>query len=378
MRGDSEKIGSDRLPYLDVLRGLAIVCVVAVHVSDSWVWSSSGYVDNRSQWWTANLLNTCSRVGVPVFVMVSGALLLHSKRADAPVAFLRRRFSRIIPALLLWSAAYAVWTARMHTGSMSVGDALRAFADGGTYYHLWFLYMIGLLYLVTPILRPMVAGGRRGLLVYAVFLWAVWVIMLPAAQRALGLYGSGIEIYSFVAYAGYFVLGALLREARLPSWALVPVAAVTVAAVWFNALGVAAAVRDAGGSLDTVEYDLNLSPGAPLLVVGVFVLVKSAPWSRWLPPGSWVAAVTGYLGATSLFVYLAHPMVMETLQAVLLHRGGGWASLHPGAAIPAQTLLVLAACLLIAFPATWIARVAQRGAGLTGARALRAAAWMRK
>ncbi|MEM6331890.1 MAG: acyltransferase family protein [Planctomycetota bacterium] len=378
MRRDCEDIGSDRLPYLDILRCLAIFCVVAVHVSDSWVWLSSDYTDNRLQWWTANLLNSCSRVGVPVFVMVSGALLLHSKRADAPVAFLRRRFSRIIPALLLWSVAYAVWTDRVHTGSMPVGDALRAFADGGTYYHLWFLYMIGLLYLVTPILRPMVAEGRRALLVYAVVLWAAWVIVLPAAQRALGLYGSGVEIYSFVAYAGYFVLGALLREARLPRRALVPVAAVTAGAVWLNALGVAAAVRNAGGSLDTVDYDLNLSLGAPLLAVGVFVLVKSAPWSRWLPPDSWVAAVAGYVGAASFFVYLAHPMVMETLQALVLHGEGGLASLHPGAAIPVETLLVLAACLLLAFPAAWIAGVARRGAGLAGARALRAAASMQK
>ncbi|MEM6552657.1 MAG: acyltransferase family protein [Planctomycetota bacterium] len=344
---DANESANDRALYLDVLRVVAILCVVTVHVSDSIVWASTWYVDDPSYWWAGNIYNAAAKIGVPLFVMVSGALLLHSKRADHPLRFLRRRFWRLLPAFIIWSAAYSLWTAYIYDDSFTISKSLQAFADGGTYYHLWFIYMISVLYLITPMLRPMIERGSRGLLIYAVALWSLWVIVLPAAQRTFGLEGSGIEIYSFIAYAGYFILGALLGTLCVRGWLSVWVALVTLGSLWFNAQSIEAAVRDAGGYLEDLEYDFSLSPGAPVLAAGVFLLAKLVPWSTLAGQGWWPASLISLFSVTSFTVYLSHPMVMETLEGRMLGWGFDAATFHPAFAIPAETALVFLICVTL-------------------------------
>ena len=57
-------------------------------------------------WWIGHIYDTLGRFCVPVFVMLSGALLLH--RESSLAQFFSRRFLRIILPFLFWSVVYAL------------------------------------------------------------------------------------------------------------------------------------------------------------------------------------------------------------------------------------------------------------------------------
>ncbi|UQT49043.1 acyltransferase family protein [Flavonifractor plautii] len=100
---------------------------------------------------------------VPVFVMLSGMFLLDPKHSLPLQAFFGHML-RIAAALAVWGTAYAlVERVQVHGLSWeSVRAALYQVLLGKTCFHLWFLYMLLGLYLVTPVLRAFVRGQAGG------------------------------------------------------------------------------------------------------------------------------------------------------------------------------------------------------------------------
>ena len=67
-----------RLVYMDWLRVLATIAVVTIHVAAGYV--SVLDANNASRWMAGNLFESISRASVPIFVMISGALLLKGQK----------------------------------------------------------------------------------------------------------------------------------------------------------------------------------------------------------------------------------------------------------------------------------------------------------
>lgn len=88
-----------RLVYMDWLRVLATIAVVTIHVSAGYV--SVLDANNASRWMAGNLFESISRASVPIFVMISGALLLKGTKDISVGEFLQKRASKVIIPLSL-------------------------------------------------------------------------------------------------------------------------------------------------------------------------------------------------------------------------------------------------------------------------------------
>lgn len=97
-----------RLFYLDVARVLAIFGVAAIH---NWSLLHAIAPGTRA-WWAVDVLFTFGRWAVPVFVMISGGLLLRPGRKEGALEFYKRRLWRIGIPSVVWIAAYFVFRAR--------------------------------------------------------------------------------------------------------------------------------------------------------------------------------------------------------------------------------------------------------------------------
>ena len=107
-------------------------------------------------WWTVNVYGAIGHLGVPLFVLLSGALLLDSSKADEPLGvFFKKRFRRIGLPVIFWSIAYFAWDFYVHGKPLSVDNIVQG-VFSGAYVHLWFLYLLIGLYLITPVLRVLV------------------------------------------------------------------------------------------------------------------------------------------------------------------------------------------------------------------------------
>src|SRR5262245_57812335 len=82
---------------LDLLRVISIAGVVAIHTFGYMVGNDD--LRGTPTWWIATAIDLGVVWVVPVFVMISGALVLHPKaHAQGPWVFYKKRFRRILPA----------------------------------------------------------------------------------------------------------------------------------------------------------------------------------------------------------------------------------------------------------------------------------------
>lgn len=178
-----------RVIYFDVLRIVAIFFVVAVHLS-AMHWADVD-VDSRA-WFAFNLYCTTGKWSVPIFVMISGALFLGREVSISTI--LKKNVARIATVFLFWSGCYALVYLVFRHAPLSV--VLSQFITG--HYHLWFLYMIVGLYLLIPLLRPIVQNEM--LMRYFLLLAFIFTFLLP--QLAL--------FTSFVSYQASTVIRTVI------------------------------------------------------------------------------------------------------------------------------------------------------------------------
>ena len=146
----------ERIPYLDALRCLAIFLVVLLHNDAPVVVNTACY--GRPSWYLCMFLDGAVRLGVPLFFMISGCLLLNGTGAAEPAAFYRKKLPRLLVPLAVWNVIYH-WTNawQFHTDTGLLALLQKAF-NRGTGYHMWYIYVLLGLYLLCPFLKRMVDG----------------------------------------------------------------------------------------------------------------------------------------------------------------------------------------------------------------------------
>ena len=322
----------DRYARLDAARWLAAAAVVLLHSAALIVSEPSAY--GNGAWLAANLYDSAARWCVPVFVMVSGALLLDPSKPQDAKRFYTRRMTRICAPLVFWTLFYLVWRTGLDwwdDGRVDFSFWPRKVAQGEPYYHLWYLYMIVGLYLFAPLVRVLYARSTPR----SRTLWVVGILGLAILdalyRRALGAQ-PGFFLTWFLPYLGYFVAGRQIfdGELRVPRPALV--LGISVVA---TALGVH--IMSSNRTLDTYFYDY-FSLTVPFMSLAAFQWIVSSPR---LPRLAALAPLT-------FGVYLIHPVFLD-----LAHRAGAFSGGRRDAwLVPLLTLAVFA----LSAASSWLLR----------------------
>src|ERR1700679_1783645 len=94
----------ERLSWMDNLRALATFGVIFLHVSYLLLGKFDKTPGTFKTWWAGNIYDSSVRFCVPVFLMLSGALVLGN---HMPLTiFLKRRFTRLLFPFIFWSIIY--------------------------------------------------------------------------------------------------------------------------------------------------------------------------------------------------------------------------------------------------------------------------------
>jgi len=331
---------------VDLIRTIAIVLVILLHASIEPVPAIvTGYDSNVVvQWWSVNIYDSLARPCVPLFVMLSGALLLQPSKVDEPLkVFFKKRVSRIVPPFVFWMVAYFVWRAFVNGETLS----LYSIGEGiiwGPYIHFWFIYMLIGLYLITPFLRVLVAHASRRLIRYFLVLWLVGTAVVPL----LGLfvdYSLNNSVFLLTGYVGYYVLGLYLLQVHVKKTVLL--AGFIGGFVW-TAVGTYIVTATVGGSQQFFFYD-NLSLSVILTSVTLFLLLSTVQIEK-INRFPRLNRLLHFISQNSLGIYLFHFMVIETLQNGYLGLRISVTTLNPIVGIPLLTGITLLICLLVIYP----------------------------
>jgi surface polysaccharide O-acyltransferase-like enzyme len=95
------------VPYADWLRSIALFLVIWVHMASPYLYGATLTPEFASYWWSANWGMALARPGVPLFIMLSGVLMLAPHKVNEPIPqFLRKRLGRLVLPFIFWSIAY--------------------------------------------------------------------------------------------------------------------------------------------------------------------------------------------------------------------------------------------------------------------------------
>jgi len=292
--------------WIDLVRVVAVFQVILVHLSYVIFFKEPPLTPN---WLAANFYDSLSRMGVPLFFMVSGYLLL--RKSEPVPQFFRKRFFKVGIPTLFWSVAYLLWSVPAYTnGAMNPVSVtismLKAMYTGNVEIHLWFLYVLIGIYLVVPILRVFISAASRRDLTYFLILWFLATSIIELVQRVGGIQ-TALVIPVVTGYIGYFVIGYFLAEVKLTNRS-------RVMAIIGGVLGIAATYVGTNqfsahaGPINDYFYSY-FSPPVVLASLCGFMLLKELGQTL----GS-AGRLVRTISATAFGVYLIHIFVIELLR----------------------------------------------------------------
>ena len=182
----------------DALRVIAMIMVVVIHVANVYTRSFSSI--SSSSYVVSLIFSTFSRVSVPIFFMISGALLLDRKFDTKKYL---KRIKKFIILIIVWDLVYLIWEYLFlgvtHDNLLKlIKEPYRA--------HLWFLYTILLIYILQPLLRIVLNKLNKPIKYIILIAWLSLSII--GVMGIIKLPG----VFSTLTHIGYFIMGKYLYD----------------------------------------------------------------------------------------------------------------------------------------------------------------------
>ena len=166
----------------EAMRIVAAFFVIFNHTGDAGYKLFASCAPGSLRYWAYMAISVFCKFAVPLFFMISGALMLGR---DEPIrALWKRRIPRILAALAAVSLAHMLLGA-LTSGNFSIAGYFTALYSDGAHGSLWYLYVY-LVYLVAlPFLRAMVKSLNREHYLYLIAIALIYSGLRPMAEYLL-------------------------------------------------------------------------------------------------------------------------------------------------------------------------------------------------
>ena len=353
---------------VDLIRTIAIIGVILLHASNDLTIQQMNQFE-IIRWTTVDVYESMGRIGVPLFVMLTGALLLQPSKNESLSAFFKKRWARIGLPWIFWGGAYFAWDFLVEHQAFTSNAIIQGLLTG-PYYQFWYLYMLLGLYLLAPILRVFMARADQTIIKYLLILWVLGASIIPVFGLVT-TYQLNNTVFTITGYVGYFVLGTYLLTVQIRRSTL---SIFTVLGIALTAIGTYLLAATIGGGT-MYFFQQYLSPTIILASAMVFLLIitiKPSPAQKNISPPKPSSAPTlmflssstqaeaqkdispfksnkliKVISQNSLPIFLFHVMVLESLQRGYFGFAINGNTINSIIGVPLMTVIVLFVSLAI-------------------------------
>lgn len=288
---------STRILWIDNIRALACVMVIMIHICSAYIYKFAKI--DMFTWQVANVVDSFTRLCVPLFFMISGFIFMQNKHMKIKNIF------KLVANILLYSAI-SIIAAYVTSGyKYPALDAAMNIFHKPAGYHLWFLYILLLCYVFFSIISIKNIPALKAFLLCA----TIFIVFNSQTNAITSNYMGFIYNGPFALqdnlffYITYGALGAYLGNADISAkfrWAYV---------CGFFVVGalIALATYDLSlkaGKLDSSFYSY-VSFGVMLMASLAFLFMKS------LSPNTMIfGRLTPVISSVSLPIYGIHAIIL--------------------------------------------------------------------
>ena len=253
----------------------------------AWEWHSMPV--KSFNWQIINIYDSLTRWTVPVFVMISGALHLRPNKNSVnfkeELRQILKKVFRIICAIIFWGVLCNLlnllteyFTPNKLITIYSIKNIVTLMIFGPAYYHLWFLYMLIGLYLLTPIFRCFVNNCKQEHIEYTLFLFFMigtcfpfinYILKFSPIFNGQTIYFPSVEL---TGYVGYYIAGYYFANYELKNKTKINIYLLAVLSLFFTITGTAfLSIHKNEPIVSLYGY---LLPHTMFAAYGVFLLFK--------------------------------------------------------------------------------------------------------
>ena len=209
-RKEPGKVEKPRKLYLDYARITAAVCVILAHACNM-------QRGEEAAVWRITLLTLCAGLGLvcnPLYVMISGSLLLSSEKKEPLWEFYYRRFIKVVIPLVVYYAIFLCVSGQMSflpPENLGKGFLQILAGESDIVPHYWLIYTLISLYIFAPFVGKIIkkfSDRQLHICFWMILVMEQILTLLPLAGVEIG------PVLEFIEWEGVFILGYILTEKR--------------------------------------------------------------------------------------------------------------------------------------------------------------------
>ena len=330
---------------LELIRMISFIFVITIHVTNYYC-RAWGKIP-QAEYVFSLAVNVVSRMSVPCFLMISGALLLGR---DEPVKKHLHRTLHFLTALIVWDAVYYLWNTYYMRSEFDLREILYVPAEA----HLWYLYAMVPIYLAMPFLQILcrnmnVRTERAFMAITSGAVLFTWLLRFMGAQPYYDLPIIGDKVYVWYMFAGYYLM-KYRRKFRIRQRTLVLVCVLSMAVTFGVTWGATSAMDR--------HCDTQLAYSTPFAILAAcaFFLFVIRLGNGRLQFAERTRKIIDVFCSCSFGIYLIHPIYLDNYKKHLA-----------AADVPAWIIVPLLTVTLavVSFLSVWLIRRVKIGRKIT-------------
>lgn len=310
---EQKRENKDRLIGLDLLKIVSAFMIAVIH-------ASSGVFNNHELgslvWKEGLVLNAVTRFAVPVFLMISGALLL-GRKIGLDKAIRKAIIAGI--ALFVWSFAFILTKKILWNDGNVIHDTLMIFFNKRVSGHLWYGYLLIWIYLFSPILNILYESLSNKMRIYFIILG----LLVPSTVDGIINYFSldvqllqnSFFIYMNLGYISVLFIGRMIYENKEKISVILGGVSSVIGLVLTILLTEGISMR-LGTSTHTFFSELEI--GNVMYAFGIMLLGCKLSWKG---DNTFIKKIIIKLSELAMGIYFSHALVMWLIGDTISFRG---------------------------------------------------------
>lgn len=199
---------SKRKLNLEMLRIIACFLVIVNHTSNK-VFTT---IAPSLTWFLSIGYFYFSRIAVPIFVMISGAVLLGKQ--ESYKSLFKKRIVKVLMLIVVFSFIYYADYMIIENKPINIQEFLISICKAPMTGSYWYLYMYLGLIVMLPILRKMVQNFSKKDYIYSFVVWSIFFSIIPIITHYLKIesYTSFFQLPIFSGFIVYFIMGYFIEN----------------------------------------------------------------------------------------------------------------------------------------------------------------------
>ncbi len=215
---------NNRISWIDLSRMVAIFCVVLCHATESIYSFNEKYISAISMFSKVFMFCcfTLGRIGVPLFLLISGYLLLDRKYdSERTKSFWMNNWLHLLICTWIWFAVYDFYLhfyAKQSIGFLQFLEDM-LFIHKVNMGHVWYMPMILGIYILIPFVANVLKSVETSQLIFPVVIFGFFSFVVPSLQVINTVVKPDMPLanqfslgFSGGTYGLYLIFGFLIKK----------------------------------------------------------------------------------------------------------------------------------------------------------------------